>query len=347
MKDIKKVLVLMPDKHMGNLVVSLPAIKALRDLFRNRKLFLVVDSSYAEIAQTLDWVDSVILYPRKELKRSTAIKRISLLSGFSRDVRRISADVTIDLDGRQVSAIMTLISGAPLRVGRATADMPYFYNYKVSTTEGRHKVYTYLNIASALGADTDNVEFVPNIPDEKQILVKNILEKANISLDRPIVCIHPGAGKFYKQWTSSGFARISDWLTSEGYQAVFVGNGSDTKKIQEVFSELKRPAFDLANKLSLGDLMALFDLSALYLGNDSGPMHLADRAGIPLVALFGPADEKRWGPLSKRSAVVRGEKPCAKCKGKDCQYDLKCIRTLSDETVKGAVLKVLSRREAP
>ena len=93
--------------------------------------------------------------------------------------------------------------------------------------------------------------------------------------------------------------------------------------------------------------MALFEKSSLFIGNDSGPMHLAAAVGIPVVALFGPAVEAEWGPISKEAIVLRGEQRCEKCTGKNCQHDFKCIRMISVYDVKAAAEKLINSETKP
>ncbi len=341
LKGVRNVLVLMPDKHMGNLVVSIPAMKALRDFFYGRGFRLVVDSSFEDIVRAVDGLDDLLLFPRERLNRAGFPERFSIFYRFLRELRLFSPDLAIDLQGGHASSILTLLSGAPLRVGRETAERPYVYNVRVKLPGGRHKLYSYREVAETTGAAV-NGAYPVLTPDERAVAsMEEKLLKNGVDPAGPIVCIHPGAGKVYKRWTAEGFSRVSDWLSSSGYQVVFIGGGSDLQMIEDVRAITKEVSCSLGGDLSLGELMALFGTASLYIGNDSGPMHLADASGTPVVALFGPADEKRWGPVSSKAVVLRGEEPCPECKGKDCRYDFKCIRTLTVDRVKDAVRRFI------
>jgi heptosyltransferase-3 len=110
---------------------------------------------------------------------------------------------------------------------------------------------------------------------------------------------------------------------------------------------LGHKAYNLGGSLSIGELMALFEMSSLFLGNDSGPMHLAAAMGTPVVALFGPVDEGRWRPLSPNSVVLRGQEPCDDCrsKRKDCD-NFPCITLLSPNKVKEAINELLAAEQS-
>lgn len=337
----KRVLVLMPDKHMGNVVVSLPAIMALKGFFKEKIFFLVIDRAYKDIFKPLIRKENLLLFPRKQLKESSFAKKTRIFFQFLHQLRSTSPDVVIDLEGRHASSMMVFLSGAPLRIGRSTAERPYVYNLKVDISTVKHKVHSYIEIAAAVGAQSETVSLRLQASDTHKTSLKSILLNEGITINKPIICIHPGAGKIYKQWTSDGFAKVSDWLSSDGFQIVFVGSSGDLNKINEIRSFLKHQSYNLGGMLSIGELMALLEISLLYLGNDSGPMHLAAAIGIPVIALFGPSIESRWRPLTGKAVVLRGTDRCQKCKGKDCQYDFKCIRTLSFTTVKKAIEKII------
>jgi ADP-heptose:LPS heptosyltransferase len=337
----KNVLVLMLDKHMGDLILSLPSIDLLNKFFK-QNIHLVVDSEYKEIAETIEGLNDVLYYPRKQLKESSLMKRVYYFLRFLRQMRGTVPDVTIDLEGRNVSSTLTFLSGASLRASRDSAARPFLYNHLITIPKGKHKIYTYRELAASLGIHINNHVFSPHISAEKKNNVINKLLSKGVTIDRPIVCIHPGAGKIYKQWTVEGFVEISDWLSTQGNQVIVIGGINDIPCVDEIVSLSKEPLHDLSGQLSLGELMALFKLSTLYIGNDSGPMHLAGMIGVPVIALFGPAREKRWGPVSKKSIILRGDSRCETCTGKDCEYDFKCIRTIPPDDVKNAVESLIS-----
>ena len=341
--DVNTVLVLMPDKHMGNVVVSLPAIVALKEFFEKKSFFLAIDEAYRDIAESFIDMENVFLYPRKQIRKNHFIRRVSIFSRFIRQMRGISPDIAIDLQGGYASSVLTYLSGAPLRVARFTAKRPYLYNRRIRLVRGRQRVYYYTDIAYAVGAGDIDIYYRLKAVDAKKISLGRKLSDEGVRSDMPIACIHPGAGKVFKQWNSEGFAAVSDWLSSEGFQVVLVGGKDDLKKIAEIISLTKHGVHNLGAKLSLGELAALFEMSSLFIGNDSGPMHLAASTGIPVVAIFGPARESRWRPLSEKAIVLRGTEKCQVCTSEGCRLDFRCIKTLSSEAVKTAITTLLGR----
>jgi len=341
-KKIKNVLVIASSKHMGDLILALPAIDAIKKSFKENKFYLVADSAYRDIVETIEVLENFIAYPRNLLNASAGIKRTSIMFNFLRQLRNSSPDIAIDLQGTVASSTMTFLSGARLRVGRSTAKRAYLYNHKVNISGGMHKSYSYTEIASAAGVKSKIEPPSIRASESSRAALKSILHKAGIIEKKPVVCVHPGAGVIYKEWTREGFADVSDWLTSRGFQVVFIGGSRDLEGINKITSLMQRPSFNLGGVLSIGELIALLEASALYIGNDSGPMHLAGAVGAPVIAMFGPGCENMWRPLTERAVVLRGDERCAKCTGKHCRYDFKCIKRISPDDVKAAVRRLIT-----
>jgi len=340
---ISSVLVVMIDRHLGNLVVSLSSIAALQKYFHNKTCYFAFDSSYIEVVEGVKGLNNIISFPRREIYKSSLIKRVFLYLRFINSLRSTHCDVTIDLQGGDASSIASFLSGASWRLSRSSAIRPYIYNIKVDLPVGEHKVRSYTEIAEALGATVDKPHYRLYPSNHRTESLNKILQLHRIAPHRPIISIHAGAGNIHKQWTTQGFVEITDWLASKGFQVIFVGSDRDLDKIKAITTGLSHKAHNLGGSLSLGELMALFHMSSLFLGNDSGPMHLAAAMGTPVVGLFGPVDERRWGPLSTNSIVLRGQEGCENCREKrrDC-HDFPCITALEPEKVKKAISELLA-----
>jgi ADP-heptose:LPS heptosyltransferase len=214
---------------------------------------------------------------------------------------------------------------------------------KLQKTKSLHKVFSYFEIASAAGVKGELQYPRIIVPERRKTSTMSILKTEKIITQRPIVCIHPGASVIYKKWTEEGFAKISDWLIAKDFQVVFVGGEDDVLEINKITSRMSHNPFNLANKLSLGELTSLFGLSSLFIGNDSGPMHLASAVGVPVIALFGSANENRWGPLCSKKIILRGTERCNTCTRKNCQIDFSCIRSISPDTVIVAIEQLMEK----
>ncbi|MCS7232171.1 MAG: glycosyltransferase family 9 protein [Elusimicrobiota bacterium] len=317
----------MPDKHMGNLIVSLPAIKSVECFLENKVKGIIVDESYKEIL--LAFFDNTKIIPYTLRKVKSKIWLIKDFLKFIKEIRSLNPTLSIDYEGRTVGAFISFLSGAKYRVGFSNADKSYYYNIKISPNQYLHKYEYYISIPLKLGIPIIN-NLKPTIKNEWEVSLKKFFSpsKEAIKHDK-IVCIHPGAGKIYKKWLPQKFALVADYLVEKGYIVVFIGSKKDKDDILKVRSYMKHEALDLSTKISIGELMALFKTIKFYIGNDSGPMHLASLFGIPIITLFGPSNEKRWKPIGEKVIVLRGNERCDKCKGKNCEKDFQCITSIS------------------
>ena len=341
---IRTVLIVMMDRHLGNLVVSLSSIVALQEYFREKNVYFVVDSAYREAVESIDGFDRIFYFPRRELYESNVLRRTVLYLKFINKIRSISPDAVIDLQGGSASSAVSFLSGAAYRLSNSSAKRSYVYNTKIALPVGKHKVHSYMEIAIALGANIDDPRYRLHGSERRRNSLGPVLRKHGITSEKSIISIHAGAGNIHKQWSTEGFAEVADWLSAQGFQIIFVGAGRDQDKIDATMSLISHKAYNLGGSLSIGELMALFEMSALFLGNDSGPMHLAAAMGTPVVALFGPVDEGRWRPLSPNSVVLRGQEPCDDCriKLKDCD-NFPCITLLSPKKVKEVIGELLAK----
>jgi ADP-heptose:LPS heptosyltransferase len=344
---MRTVLIVMIDRHLGNLVVSLSSIVAVQKYFRKKNVYFTVDGAYREAVERIEGFDGIFFFPRREIYGSNVLRRTVLYLKFVNEIRSISPDAVIDLQGGSASSAVSYLSGAAHRLSNSSAKRSYVYNTKIDLPVGKHKVYSYMEIAVALGAKIEDPYYRLHSSERKRSSLSSVLRKHGISSDKPMISIHAGAGNIHKQWTTEGFAEVADWLSAQGCQVIFVGTHRDLDKIDATMSLIRHKAYDLGGSLSIGELMALLEMSSLFLGNDSGPMHLAAAMGTPIVALFGPVDERRWRPLSPNSVVLRGQEPCDDCriKRKDCN-GFPCITTLEPDKVKQAISELLAAAQS-
>jgi heptosyltransferase III len=338
---IRSVLVLMPDKHLGNLVLALPAIRALRELFSNRQVRLLVDSRLGQVTDLVWPRHELLHYPHEKIRRGPWLRRPGLFVRLVRAVRGVAPDLVIDLKGGNTTAILAWASGARWRIGREGMKMEWCLTHRVQASARRHVLESYLAIPRALGAATLELKPIVLPPPPTRLLAGLLLE-AGVDPSAPVVCIHPGAGKDYKLWPASHFAAVVDWLTERGLQPVLIGTAKDRRRIDEVCSQARRPVADLGERLTVNSLMGLLQTSKLYIGSDSGPMHLAALAGTPIVAIFGPSDDRAWHPVSPRAIWLRGPERCVGCpRQAKCTERFKCLTSLQPGMVTEAAQKLV------
>jgi heptosyltransferase-1 len=326
-KEINAVTIIMPEKHMGNVVISLPSILSIVNFFRGVDISITVDERYVDIVKAFVQDISIIPYPRALIKGGLFHEKLRSLYLIIKYLRGKKPDITFDLEGRTVGPVQSLFSGSKIKIGFESSDKSFIYNIRVPSPKNIHKSRHYLSIPQFLGFDTE-VILKARI---KELWIKKLTEK--IDINDKIISIHPSAGKIYKKWPHSKFVKVADYFSKNGYKICFIGSSNDKTDIYKIKEKMKEKAIDLSGILTIGELIALFSLSSLFIGNDSGPMHLSSLIGTPTIGLFGAADERRWAPMGKRSTVIRGSVRCKKCSGKDCAHGFKCINDIEVEKV--------------
>ena len=304
---------------MGDVVHALPAAAALRNTFPNATIGWLIEERWAELLCTLptprygarspqrplvDIVHTVKLKSwRRELLESQTWERIA--AGLS-DLHAAHYDVAIDLQGAIRSAILGRWSGAPVLYGSARPrELPagLWYTKKV-VTNGSHVVEQYCELADAVvGHKTSTLDPVfPSDPIASET-VNDRLRKYGMT---DIAILNPGAGWGAKQWPAERYGQLAQTLAKKGVRSILNFGPNEGALAREAESASAGTAE--AMSFSIGELVALTRRARLFVGGDTGPMHLAAALHIPVVALFGPTDPARNGPFRTKSIVLRNSK---------------------------------------
>jgi heptosyltransferase-1 len=301
---------------MGDVIHGLPAIAALRAARPNWQVGWLIEQRWiellcahaterlqprSELKPLLDWVHVSDFKKWRKGLSSAATWRD--MRGCMREVRAMKYDVALDLQGSIRSAMAARLSGAKTRIGSAQpreAPARRFYTNGV-TTQGAHVVEHGLELASAACDEDLNYE-APLFPQDSATETWADRFCASIGF-APLAILNPGAGWGAKCWPASSYAEVAKALADRG-MAVMVNYGPQeeglAQEVRTASEEAARPV-----KCSVSQLIALTRRASLFIGGDTGPMHLAAALGVPVVALFGPTRPDRNGPYATRSIVLR------------------------------------------
>lgn len=223
-------------------------------------------------------------------------------------VRRVARgryDGALVLDRSLWAAVLPFLAGVPLRAGINSGGrgLTHHLALEIEPSVARHEASLYLACAALLGAASEPraMSFYPSADDRSRA----IAELANAGLNGQFALLHPGGGTnpgmrlHSKRWSPERFAAVGTRLRERGITPAVVWSDADDEAARAVLAA--GPGLvPLGSGLSLGVLGALASRAALYLGNDSGPTHLAVAVGAPTVVVFGPSDERRYGPFGRR-----------------------------------------------
>lgn len=303
----------MPDKHLGNFVISLIAIKALLEQYPADKIAIVFDETYRELATINLGSAHLIFYPYKKLKNTSFIKRCQLFFDFIRSLRHFRPDVAIALESSNPEAVMSYLSGAKRRIAPNTNKsgllklFPFLFNEPTALTPNKHRLQGYYDVMAVanLPKQPNRIQLIS--APEQQTAIDQLLLNLGIDITKPFICMHTGAGKPHKQWATENFTQLAEKLAESGYQVGLIGSGGERNRNNTILANCSHKLYDLTERVSLGQLSALFNRCTLMISNDSGPMHVAAMTGTPVIVLFGPTDDVLWGPLSDKATIVSND----------------------------------------
>jgi lipopolysaccharide heptosyltransferase I len=299
---------------VGDVLRTLPALHVIRHGFPESRITWVVEDLSRDLLVGHPEIDDVVLFPKRELRslyRHPQRFFLQLLS-VVRDLRRRRFTATLDFQGSLKSGLLARLSGAPLRVGYAPGycrEMSFLFSTHWVRPRGRsiNRVEKNLALAEALGAPCDEITMALPERHEEGLEAEAILRGA-APAGGPVVLLMPGTSRLqaHKKWPVQHYARLAVLLRASlgAVPLVAWGPGEDDLAREVVWGSGGRAV--MAPAAGLRVLAALLRRVAVFVGADTGPMHLAWGVGCRVVALFGPTDPRLNAPLGHGHVVLRG-----------------------------------------
>jgi lipopolysaccharide heptosyltransferase I len=330
---------------MGDIIHTLPAATALRRAFPEAAIGWVVEERWAELLCTLAEPRSGPLSARRPLadrihtvntyswrKTPFSVQTWEQIAAGLSELRAPRYEVAVDFQGSVRSALLARWSGAPVTYGVAQPreNVASMFYTRQMIARGRHIVEQNLSLAEAVAhrsLEMPQVEFPRDEAMEKQIA-----DRVRHSIG-DFVLLSPGAGWGAKQWPAERYGQVARRLAEDGSKCLINFGPGEEPLVQAVEDASEGAAQRMA--CSLAELIALTRRARLFIGGDTGPMHLAAALGIPVVAIFGPTNPVRNGPFATRSIVLRSP-ASPTTHSHRAQPDPGLLEITSDEVVAGA-----------
>ncbi len=309
-EELKNILIIKPSA-LGDIVMALPALSALRRNFPDAKISWLVRPEFAGLLEGHPHLDSIIEFDRRYLGRAWC-KPAAMGSLFSlvRRLRRSKFDAVIDLQGLFRTASLGWLTGSKKRFGMADARefAPIFYNHKIPPGPDRvHVVDYYLKIVRAVGASDTAAEFILPQSSRADESVEKLLAANNIKANNYAVLI-PGSAHDYKCWPAENFAAIADRMAADfGFDIVAVGTAGEKVIIENLKSAADFPVAEFAGRTSISELISLLRSARAVVTNDTGPGHIAGVLDVPLAMIYGRSNPIRIYPYKTKDSVVAVE----------------------------------------
>ena len=347
-------IVIRVNNWIGDVVMISPAVRAIRAHFQEARIAILAKRWVLETVRGDPFYDDLIEYDSTGAHRGIA-GRLRLAAAL----RRERFDLAILFQKAFDAAALAFLGGARLRVGYATDVRSWLLTHPLDPPPPEtHHVQMFLGIARALGCPI--VDSFPSfhLRAEDRAGAASLLDAAGLAGHRPLVTFHPGASKEPRAWHPDRFAALGRRMAErKGARIILLGSSGERGLLERIAGGIPRgvvflPPADLPIKVAAG----VVERCQLFIGNDSGPMHMAAALGVPTVAIFGPGTPRRTAPLAARGrvVVVTKEYPCSPCRQnffRECPASPAgkpfCLEEILVEDVERAATELLSRAGEP
>ena len=342
MKSLKKInkILLIRLRRIGDVVMTTPALAALRERYPQAFISYLVEEPCRDLVAGHCDLDEIIVVP-------VPTKINDFLRILFR-IRKKKYDVVIDFHGGPKAFLFALFSKTRLRIGHKIKYKHIFYHVKIERkTKDKpiHSVENFFKLIEVLGVKRDQIpcfRLPPARNEEKSKIFEFI--KNNKLEESKIIDLHIGAGNEFRLWDFKKLEQLVALLSKiPAVSVVLVGGKRDHILEKQLLKGSTGPVFSLVGKLNLRELRELISLSSLFIGPDSGPMHIAAATDTPIVACFGPALSATFAPWKSTYIVIEKEYDCRPCSQKKCIYaDFRCFRDIKPAEIYNASLRLLS-----
>ena len=305
---------------IGDVVQSLPTIKAIRERFPEAHLTLIVTPRVREVVEGLPFVDEIRYYD--VFGTHSGIRGVAR---FARELRAQHYDMWIELEHYyRFTTILGYLTKAPVRVGFSIPGQVrrLLFTIPAPYATDKHELESFLSIARVLGARVDSAVPVPIPVSEDDVRVARAwLGGAKAALpaeqrERGVVVLHTTTSpvSIGRRWPLDRWVELADRIAERyGLTAVFTGAPEEAPDLQALAGRTARPSLVSAGALSLRQFSVLAGLADLMVSVDTGPLHVAAATGVPIVALFGPSDLRKWRPYGPGNVAVSAGLACSPC----------------------------------
>jgi len=332
---------------IGDVVLTMPTIRTLRDHFPDNRLCVAVRSKAKELIEDCPWVDGVVSI---EKKRSGWWEGLTYQAAFIQSLRKHRFEWAIEIRTGTRGAFLAFLSAAPIRIGRHSGDEGFWRNgmfthlvRPIGETEqyaARHA----LNILSPFGIATADVMPSLRVTEDRRRKASDLLSHHGVNHTRPIIGLHPFSLWAYKEWHLGNWSQMIRFIRDTyGYDIILTGSPDDRPRAEALIRKYEAPAHNLAGTTTVGDMPALLEQSALVIGVDTVALHIAAAVGTPIVGIFGPSPPMVWAPRGPKHTVVVNGLDCQPCRRKGCDDSerSRCLDELTWEEVRPQVQRQL------
>jgi heptosyltransferase II len=325
---------------VGDAIMALPALRAVRARFPEAEITILAKPYVAFLYKNQQVCNEIMYVDHKR--------------DMAGDLRAQKFDVALLLQNAFEAAWFAWRAGIPERIGYARDGRSLLLTKAVPVPKAgeipSHEQYYYLELLRRIGwlDSLPNESFIKlDVPEQNRQRAAEFLISSGVGRDRLRVAI--GAGASYgsaKCWPPNRFAELANRLHDEGkVDIILFGTRAEAPVSSAIAAGMRLPPIDLTGKTAINDLPALLSQCHLFIGNDSGAMHVAAAVGLPVVAVFGPTDPFGTAPVTPRCSIVQEKPYCSPCFLRRCPTDHRCMTRVTPDMVEAAARHWISAME--
>lgn len=343
-QNFKRILIVRTDR-IGDVLLSTPVIKALRQNYPSAYLAMMVSPYTKDIVEGNPYLDEVIIYDKDNKHKNWLTSLV-----FARDLKKEAFDLALILHPTNRVHLVTFLAGIPKRVG-FKRKLGFLLTDKIEHTKQsgeKHELEYTLDLVRSLGIIPEDKSLLMPINPESEQWTEELLKQEGIGAADKLLAIHPGASCPSKIWPNERFAEVADRLSEKyGLKVLVIAGTQDAGLALQVIQNMHFPALNLAGRASLSQLASLLKRCRLLISNDSGPIHIAAALNTPVISIFGRNQKglspKRWGPpAGGRNFVLHKQVGCLECLAHSCVKEFACLKAISVEDVVKAAETMLN-----
>jgi predicted lipopolysaccharide heptosyltransferase III len=331
-------LLLIKLRYIGDVLLATPTLRAIKAAWSDVRVTMMVNRGTEDVLSGNPDVDEILV-----LDKGSLAAQGRLIA----DLRRRRFDTVIDFTDGDRSAFLSWVSGAPVRIGFNDEHRwrGKWYTHVVQSVPGvRHRIDRDLEALKPISIQAGSKNPQLWLTSEEANSADQLLDQLGVQRSQSIVVLQPGARYWFKAWPPERFAELADRLISQHSCQVLIGGSHQDIEIgQQIRQMAKSSPIIMAGRTTIKQFAAIVKKSALFVGSDSGAMHIASAVGTPVVALFGPSSPAEWGPRGGATEVIYKGLDCRVCFHPTCQRgEQNCMKLIAVDEVEAASKRLIA-----
>ena len=295
--------------HLGDVLLATPVFSNLRRAYPNAELHALTGTWSRVVLERHPDVNSVIAYNSPAFCRTGQPTSLRETFKLYRQLRRQKYDLMVELRSDWRVVWFACLRLTRKRLSRAALQIANKLGF--AQFSGTHETTRNLDVLKQAGIPTPVRTAIFSVTEEDKKWASDFLAAYHIDRRHPLIAIHPGSPIALKRWMPERYAELADWLVAQKRaQILFVGVKDEISIVAEIQGRMQEASVNVAGKTTLTQLASILHKCNVFIGNDSGPMHLAAAVGTQTIGLYGPGDPTRFGPAGEKCQTIRRKSGC-------------------------------------